>query len=276
MILSGLAFSIMSAFVKVAGERLPSQEIVLARAIVSLILSGALLLYAGVPLLGQKRGLLLLRGFVGFLGLTCVYYSLTHLPIAVATVIQYMHPVFTALLAAVFLRERIDATLFISLGLSVAGLLFVAKPDAIFGASEPLHRLALAAAIGGAFFSGVAYTIVRRLSRNEHPLTIVFYFPLVTVPLSLPTVVQDFVMPIGWEWAVLLGVGVFTQLGQVWLTHGIRHEPAGRATALSYLQVLFAAAWGLLFFSEIPDGFTLAGALLILAGALLNIRSKGA
>ncbi len=274
MLASALSFSVMSVFVKVAGERLPSQEIVLSRAIVSLVLSYVLLARTGTPVWGTNRRLLLFRGFLGFMGLSCVYYSLTHLPLAVATVIQYMHPVFTAMLAAVVLREHISRTLLVSLGLSVAGLVLVSRPEAVFGVASSLDPFAVAVAVAGAFFSAAAYVVVRRLSAQEHPLVIVFYFPLVTVPLTLPVVVPAWVMPQGFEWLVLLGVGIFTQMGQVWLTHGIRHEPASRATALSYTQVLFATVWGVLFFSEIPDGYTLAGALFIMAGAFLNIRLR--
>jgi drug/metabolite transporter (DMT)-like permease len=88
MLLSAFAFSVMSVLVKWAGQRLPSQEIVVARAAVSLVLSWLMLRRAGVDLWGHARGWLLLRGVFGFLGLSCVFYSLTHLPIAEATVIQ--------------------------------------------------------------------------------------------------------------------------------------------------------------------------------------------
>lgn len=269
MAASALAFSVMSALVKAAGERLPSQEIVLARAVVALVLSWALLRRAGIDPWGHHRRLLLLRGTFGFLGLLCVFYSLTHLPLAEATVIQYLHPVFTGILAGLVLGERGGRTLAVGVALSVAGVVAVAKPAALLGGSSTLPPLALAAALGGAFFSACAYVLVRRLAATEHPLVIVFYFPLVAAPASIPAVLPVWVWPEGIEWLLLLGVGVATQLGQVALTHGMRHEPAGRATALSYLQVAFAALWGALFFGELPDAWTALGALLILGGTAL-------
>ncbi len=275
MLVSALAFSIMSAFVKAAGTRLPSQEIVLARALISLGLSWGALRYAGVPILGNDKKWLTIRGVFGFVGLSCVYYSLTHLPIAAASVIQYMHPVFTAVIAAAFLREKVGNVVGLSLAISFVGLLFVAQPTFVFGGGEPLDSFAVAVAVGGAFFSACAYVVVRKLSRTENPLVIVFYFPLVTVPLSMPVVIPEFVMPTGWEWPILLGVGVFTQIGQLALTQGMRHEPAARATALSYMQIVFATLWGLLFFGEVPDWATAVGALLILTAAVVNIRWGG-
>ena len=269
MAASALAFSVMSVFVKAAGERIPSQEIVLARAVVALALSWVLLRRAGISPWGEQRGLLLLRGTFGFLGLLCVFYSLTHLPLAEATVIQYLHPVFTGLLAALLLGERGDRALAVGVVLSLAGVTAVAKPAALLSGGGALPPLALAAALGGAFFSACAYVTVRRLAASEHPLVIVFYFPLVAAPASIPTVIPVWVWPTASEWLLLLGVGVATQLGQVALTRGMQHEPAGRATALSYLQVAFAALWGALFFGELPDAWTLFGALLILGGTAL-------
>ena len=274
MLLSALTFSVMSLLVKRVGENLPFEEIVMARAVVSLVLSGVVLKRSGVSLWGQNRRILVLRGFFGFAGLMCFYYALTRLPLADATLIQYMHPVFTAILAALFLGERAGYGLAAALGLSIGGVLLVTRPDAIFGAGETaLATWPVIVALLGAFFSASAYVVVRYLGQSEHPLVIVFYFPLVTIPAVLPFVAMDFVWPTGEEWLLLLGVGVFTQFGQISITRGLLSEPAGRATAIAYVQVLFAAFWGYLFFSEIPNAFTGAGALLILGGTVLAVRS---
>ncbi|MEM7050349.1 MAG: DMT family transporter [Acidobacteriota bacterium] len=275
MVASAFWFSVMSALVKVAGERLPSQEIVLARAIVSLVLSYALVRRAGVSPWGNQPAWLLLRGLCGFLGLTCFYYAVTQLPLAETTVIQYLHPMLTALFAAWFLGEVVRSSLVFSLALSLVGVLAVARPSFLFGAAAAdLPPLALAAAGGGALFSAFAYVLVRRLSGSEHSMVIILYFPLVTVPLALPWVWQHGVWPHGFEWLILLGVGIATQLGQVYLTRGIRLLPAGKATSLSYLQVAFAGLWGMLFFAEVPDGWFFVGAALILAGAFVSARSR--
>jgi drug/metabolite transporter (DMT)-like permease len=100
---------------------------------------------------------------------------------------------------------------------------------------------------------------------------IVFYFPLVAVPLSLPLVLLNPVLPTPIEWLWLLGVGLFTQLGQVTLTHGLAALPAARATAISYAQVGFAGRWGWLVFGESVDGWTLSGAALVLGATLLSL-----
>jgi drug/metabolite transporter (DMT)-like permease len=268
MIASALAFSVMSLLVKIAGERLPSQEIVLARALVSLVLSWWLLRRAGLSLWGKRRGLIVARGFVGFLALACVYYSVTHNPLAEATVIQYLYPAVTAVLAVVFLGEAFPRRLLLAAPASFLGLLLVARPAFLFDTARALDPFAALVAVGGAALTAVAYVLVRQLAADEHPLVIVFYFPLVTVPATLPTVVSNFVMPQGMEWLVLAGVGLSTQFGQVWLTRGLQLETAGRATAMSYLQIVFATLWGGLWFGQWPDGLAIAGGLIVVASTL--------
>lgn len=274
MALSALAFSVMSALVKQAGTRLPSQEIVFVRSLISLAMSFVLLRHAGVSLWGQRRWLLLLRGLWGYAALSCVFYAVTHLPLAEATMIQYLHPALTALLAAVVLGERGDRSLVASLALGTAGVLLVVRPAFLFGGvAEPLAPVAVAAALGGAALTAVAYVGVRELSRTEHPLLIVLWFPLVAAPASLPGTIAHGVWPRGHEWLLLAGVGLFAQLGQVWLTRGLALETAGRATAASYLQIAFAAVWGWLLFAELPGPWTLAGAGLIGASAWIGARA---
>ncbi len=274
MALAALAFSVMSALVKQAGTRLPSQEIVFVRSLVSLAMSLALLRHAGVSLWGQRRGLLFLRGLWGYAALSCVFFAVTHLPLAEATMIQYLHPALTALLAAVVLGERGDRSLVASLALGTAGVALVVRPTFLFGGiAAPLDPLAVAAALGGAALTAVAYVGVRELSRTEHPLLIVLWFPLVAAPASVPGTIAYGVWPRGHEWLLLAGVGLFAQLGQVWLTRGLALETAGRATAASYLQIAFAALWGWLLFAEMPGSWTLAGAGLIGASAWIGARA---
>jgi drug/metabolite transporter (DMT)-like permease len=273
MILSAFAFSLMTVFVKLAGERLPSQEIVVARALISLVLSWSMLRHAGVSPWGHDRLWLWIRGLLGCAGLSCVYGAVTHLPLAEATVLQYLHPPITALFAGLFLGEMLSRRLVGAMAVSLVGVVLVARPAVLFSeAAVPLDPVWVGVALLGATFSAAAYVVVRRLSRSEHPLVIVFYFPLVTVPVAIPTMWPDFVWPQGIEWIWLAGVGIATQVGQVSLTRGLALLPAAHGTALSYLQVVFAAFWGLLVFAERPDAWAVMGGGLVVAGAFFLAR----
>ena len=92
---------------------------------------------------------------------------------------------------------------------------------------------------------------------------------LVTVPAAIPGTIANAVWPTPWEWLFLLGVGASAQAGQVYLTRGLQLVPAGRAAGAAYMQVVFAALWGALFFGELPDSWVLVGAMIILGSTLL-------
>ena len=264
-------FSVMSLLVKLAGERLPSAQIVLARAVVTFVLSWAMLRHAGVRPWGNDRRRLALRGLVGASSITCFYYSLVHLPIAEATVIQYMNPVFTAILAGALLGERMGRREVACLLLSLAGVVLVTHPAALFGGEARLNPGHVGIALAGALSAASAYTTIRAL-KAEHPLVVVFYLPVMTIPTAIPLLAGATARwPTPLEWLVLLGVGVSTQVAQLYMTRGLQMERAGRATSVGYLQIVFAAAWGILFFGEVPDAWSVAGAVLIVGSTLALI-----
>jgi drug/metabolite transporter (DMT)-like permease len=267
-------FSIMSLLVKTAGRRLPSQEVVMVRAIVTLVLSAWAVRHAGVSWWGSRdrRGLLIVRGVVGFLALSCFYHSIVNLPLADATVIQYTNPVFAGLLAVPFLGERLRRREVLSVLVSLVGVALVTQPSFLFGHAAALDPVTVGIGLMGAMFSSMAYVSVRKLGTTEHATVIVFYFALVSVIASVPTALPGAVWPTRVEWLVMVGIGISTHLGQMYITHGLRLERASRATATGYLQIVFAAFWGIVFFAELPDWGTFLGAALIIASTLTLAR----
>lgn len=273
MAAAGFFFSIMSLLVKLAGERLPSQEVVLARSVVMAVLSAAALRHAGVALWGRRRRLLVTRGTLGLAALLCFYFALIHLPLGDATVIQYTNPAFTGLFAVWVLGEAMTAGELACMLVSLAGVVLIARPSFLFGAATSrLPLLAVGIALAGAVFSGAAYTVVRKLGATEPPLVIVFYFALVSVAGSLPLLGAGALWPTPREWLLLLGVGVSTQVAQLYMTRGLGMERAGRAMSVAYVQVLFATLWGVIFFDERPDAWAAAGALLVLGSTYVLAR----
>ncbi len=276
MIGAALMFSLMGLFVKVAGERLPSQEIVLIRSLVTLGYSYLLLRWAGVSWRGQRTGLLLLRGLVGFFSLSGLYFALTRLPLADTLVLQQTSPAFTVLLAALWLGEPVGRYELLGIACSLIGVVFIARPAFLFREQTGgLDLLGVGGALLSAIFSAAAYVLVRELRRTEHPLTIVFYFPLVATVGSLPLALPTAVWPSTLEWLVLIaGVGLTAQVAQVWMTKGLGEELAGRAVAMNYLQVAFGVLWGVLFFDEIPSAWSFLGMALIFVGTWLAAHQR--
>ncbi|WP_090367087.1 DMT family transporter [Ferrimonas sediminum] len=273
-LLSALGFALMTACVKLtSAQGIPVLEIVAARALVSLILSYLDIRSKGLSVLGQHRGLLLARGLVGTLALMCVYYAVTTLPLAEATLLQYLHPVFTAALAWYFLGERVHRFTLICILLSLCGLGAMLVPG-LASADQALPWFSVAIALLGACGSAVAYILVKTLSGKEDSSVIILYFPLVALPVSLLLLGDQLVMPDPATLGLLLLVGVFTQMGQVGLTKALQGEVANKVVAYSYVQILFSILLGWLVFAEIPALWTLVGGGLILAGALFNLMSR--
>ena len=273
---AAFGFSLMSLFVKIAGQRLPTAEVVLARGLLIVLVTLWMLRRAGLSPWGRRRGLLLLRGLFGFAAVGCFYYAIAHIPLADATVIQYTNPVWTALLAAAVLDERLRPVEAVGTAASLAGVLLVARPSFLFGAeSAHLDPVVAGIALLGSVLSAAAYVSVRKLGESEDARVIVFYFAFVSVIGSLPVAATEMVWPTPGEWLALLGVGVTAQAAQLLMTHGLRRERAGRAMAVGYLQIVFAGLWGAIFFAEIPGPWSYAGAALVVAGTWM-IGRRGA
>jgi len=277
MAIGAFWFSLMGLFVKLAGRRLGSMEIVFARSVITLGLSWWSLWRAGISPLGNNRRLLFIRGMLGATALLFYFYSIVHLPLGEATLIQYTNPVFATVLAAIILRESLRAREIACLVASLLGVLFVAHPPSALAAdSAAANPLYIGAALVGAACSGFAYTLVRKMRGVEHPLVIVGYLPLLSVPMSMPFAIAQWRWPDACEWLLLVGVGVTTQLAQISMTHGLQLERTARATTAGYLQVAFAVLWGAIFLGEIPDVWTLAGAVTIIGATLVLTWAKAA
>lgn len=270
MALGAFWFSVMSLIVKVAGQRLGAMQLVLVRGVLTLLLSVALLRRARLRVWGTGHSLrlLLLRGVLGSVALSCFYWSLVHLPLAEATVIQYTNPVFAALLAAWLLGERLGWREAACIAGGLVGVVLIARPAFLFGGASAISPGAAALALFGAVCSASAYVTVRRLGAREHPLVVVFYLPLLTIPIAAPLALMEWRWPTAWEWLLLLAIGVTTQIAQVYFTRGLQLERAARATAVGYLQIVFAALWGAVVFGELPRTWTVAGAALIVGSTL--------
>ena len=275
MLMSALGFALMAACVKsVSAHAVPVLEIVAVRALISLLLSYIDARRKKISVWGNNKPLLVARGAVGAMALICAYYAIATLPLAEATILQYLHPLFTAILALLFLKEAIRRATLACIFLSMAGLMIMVKPNLLFGSQVELPPVSVLAALLGALGSAIAYVIVRRLSASEDSAVIIFYFPLLALPLSLILPGENFIMPGAEVLVLLLLTGIFTQIGQVGLTKAMQTESAGRATAYSYVQVIFSIILGWIFFSEMPALWTWIGGGLIMTGALINVLWK--
>ncbi len=267
MLGSSLAFSFMQICVKYL-PHLPTTELILFRSIVSIVLSLVMLRKLKIHPLGNNRKVLLMRGVFGTIALSLFFYTLQYIPLASAVTIQYLSPIFTALFAAIFLKEKMQVKQWLYFGLSFAGVALLK------GFDERVSFSFMLLGIVSAMFSGMAYTCIRRLKDSEHPVVVVFYFPLVATPVMIVLSYFNWVMPAGKDWLILLLMGIFTQIAQILMTKGLQSAVVNKIISMKYIGTLYALGFGYLLFGESYTLFSLTGIVMVIAGVVLNLRQK--
>lgn len=263
MLISTFGFSLMNLCIKFV-PHIPAFEIVLFRAVITLVISYAMMRKLGLHPLGNNRGILLLRGFFGMLALVTFFFTLQKMPLAGAVTLQYLSPIFTVLLGVLLLKEKVSPAQMLCFAVAFAGVSIVRGYD------ERVSWDYLAIGTLSAFFSGLAYNMVRKLKDTDHPLVVVFYFPLVAFPVALVYCLFTWVTPVGWDWLWLLLIGVFTQIGQIHLTHALQKDKLVAVSGLNYIGILYALFFGYVIFDETYNWAALTGIFLVLTGVLLN------
>jgi len=275
MLLGTFLFSIGSLCIKLAGVRLPTSEILFVRGVIGIGFCWMVVRRAGVGMLGARRFLLATRGVVGFLALFAEFYAIVHLPLADAIVILFTHPVAVALLAWIFLGERLGLMSLFAMAGSMLGVIVVCRPDFLFGMSEAnLDTVGVWVALAGVGLISLAILTVRSLAKTEHPAVVMVYPPLIITMVS-PFLSHDWVFPTGLEFIMMLGVAFFMNAGQYFMTKGYALESAARISAVTCLEIVFAAFWGASFLGEIPDVWTYVGGVLIVMGTLILGHDQG-
>ncbi|EGB15216.1 protein of unknown function DUF6 transmembrane [Pseudodesulfovibrio mercurii] len=274
MLLGTFFFSFGSLFVKLAGSRLPTMEILFVRGVIGVFLCLIMLRKSGAGMLGKRKVLLAARGLLGFGAMFADFYAIVHLPLADALVLIFSHPVTVALLAWLLMGETLSKGGMFAILTSVAGVALVCRPDFLFGAGSPdLDTWGLLAALLSVFLTSWAILAVRVLAKTERPAVVMLYPPIAISLLSPLFADGGWVVPTLAEWGVLCGVGLFMNVGQFFMTKGYAIESAARISGVSTLEIVFAATWGLMFLGEVPDWWTMGGGALIVFGVLALGRS---
>lgn len=234
------------------------------RCIICLIASYTHLKIIRQPIWGNNKKALILRGILGTISLTAFFFTLQRIPLASATTIQYLSPIFTIILATFIVKERTSNLQYIFFILSFVGVLLIK------GFDGRITYLDLGAGVLSAFCSGLAYNLIRRTSKTEHPMVVVFYFPMIALPFAIIGTMFGWIIPTGTDWLFLILQGVFSQLGQTFMTMALQQEKASGIVNLQYTGVIFALALGFFIFNERYPASSLLGMSLIISGIIFN------
>ncbi len=285
MLLSSLCFAIVNLFVKLltnpnnlAGvfQEYPPYEIVLFRSIISLSISLYIIRQQKIPVFGHNKKWLIIRGIFGATALTLFFYTLQNLPIAVATTVQYLSPIFTVLFAIPLQGERVKPQQWLYFAIAITGVAVIGL-DKQLGSDRSIDfdPIWLLLGLVSAVFSGIAYNAIMKCRKTDAPITVVMYFPLIATPVMVVLcLINGFIVPQGKEWFILLIIGVFTQLAQVLMTKAFHFEAAAKVTPIKYIGAIYALGIGFFIFNETLSLIVFIGISFILLGVILNSLVK--
>ena len=267
MLIATFTFSMMKVCVKVLSH-IPPIEIILFRSIISLVICVILLRRQGVSVWGTNKKVLILRGTVGAIALVTYFGLLQQIPLATAATLLYMAPIFTAILGIFLVKEKVAPVQWLFFLVSFIGVVVIT------GFDTRISFFHLLLGVSSTVFSGLAYNFIRILKTSEHPLVIIFYFPLVTLPIAGTWSSQVWVQPVGWDWLFLILVGLFTQVAQFFMTKSYQTEELSKVSIINYTGIIYVLGFGWVFFGEHFNLMTYLGMGLVLVGVISNVLFK--
>jgi drug/metabolite transporter (DMT)-like permease len=269
MIFASICFALVGAMIKFIGN-IPLMEMIFFRNLPSILILPLILKNKNISLRGKNNPLLLFRCFFGFLSTVGYFYTFKTMTMTDAMTIRQLSPFFIIILAVIFLKEKMSLRRIPVFLLVFLGSLLVIKPG---------MRLEIFPAIVGvlaAIFSAGAHVSLRNLRLTDHPLVIVNYFAVVSGLMALVILIwqNNFVIPDFISLISLVLLGLVALGAQIGLTKAYQMAPASMVSLYTYSQIIFATLFGLLFFRELPDLFTIFGATLIIISGYLNYKLK--
>lgn len=266
---AALSFAVMSALAKILGRTLPSGEVAFFRAALTGLFILPFALRLKTPLFGLRRGPLFLRGLFGSASLILGFYAVNHLTLANAILLWQTSVFFVPLLAALVFGERMRPLVLAYSAAAFVGCALILKPS-----PDVINLGGLAALAAGLGVAIVSLT-VRVLHATENSVTIIWCFGFYTSLICAVFFGGDFRMPAGNEWFAAAGIGIFGTIGQLLFTESFRYAPAPVVQPYLFLQVVAGAILGFAVFGEIPDAWSMLGAILVI-GCGVKILSLAA
>lgn len=267
MLISTLAFACMNVSVKYL-VNVNAFQIVFFRSITTLFLTMGFLLHHKIPLLGNKRKLLIFRGIAGVTSMSLFFMAIKYMPVATAVSLRYLAPILTAVFAIIFLKEKIKPLQWVFITMAFLGVLVLK------GIDTQMNTLGLVLILTAAVFSALVYVTINKIGKSDHPVVVVNYFMFIATLVGGILSIFNWKTPEGIEWVLLGGLGLFGFVGQYFMTKAFQTAAASQVAPLKYIEVLFTLLLGSFLLPEIYTFWTFVGIGLIIGGLILNVIYK--
>ncbi len=268
---SELAILMTGMIIKNLIHEVPLEQIIFLRNLIGLMLLLPWLFRKGINRLHTKHPFMhIIRGIAGITAMLCVFYGWAHLPLAQAALLKQTSPLFIPFIAYFWLQERIGIKTIIALCIGFIGVIFIVNLDI----QQSNFNIAIIIAIIGAILAGISKVTIRKMRITETPGRIVFYFALIgtivsIIPAAMVWVNLNFV-----QTAYLVGIAIFSTIGQLLLSKAYGLAPAGQLGPYTYASVVFAALFGWLIWNEVVIFSTWVGIIIIIFAGILAVTDQ--
>lgn len=268
MVLAGICFSATGVFVKLSGGLVVVWTVIFGRSTIIAIMTFVISKIQNISLAFEEPRWLLARCVTGLSAMACYFYAIPLIPLTTAVVLQWTSPLFVALFSGFLIKERVSPFLFGCIIVAFSGTILIISPS-----FEAIEVNALYALISG-ILSALAYLSIRQLRTTASSESVVFWFAVFCVIVSLPLSANELTSLSIYEIQVLIGVGVTAGIGQIGMTRAYHAAKAAYIGAFSYSTVVMSWIYGLLIFDETLSFWDMIGTLLIVSsGIVLAITS---
>lgn len=246
----------------------PNEMVVFIRFILGLAILSPWIFSGKIQIVLKAFPKHLIRALAGLIAVYCYFYALEMLPIINAVSLSNTTPLFMPIVIFFWLKRIVPKWRLVGVAIGFIGVLFVLQPTLF------MFEWATLAGLGSGILGALALLGVRQLSRVESTETILAYYFLISSCIAFFPALYAWRAITAMEWLSVLSIGVFSTIAQFFLTKSFTHSPASKASALTYLNVVFSgiAAWFLL--NESPNWIEVTGIFLVVVGGLITILDQ--
>jgi drug/metabolite transporter (DMT)-like permease len=283
MLLASLLFAFMGVAAKELTDSMSSVEVVFFRNVFGVLFILISIYKSPLKQLGGKFWLLIFRGVAGFVALLFFFYNISQIPLGEAMTFSKTSTIFTAVLAYVFLKEKLGIKGWIGVFIGFVGIIFITEFDG--NSLEKSDYLGILSGVGAA----LAYTSIRELRKFYDTRAIVLSFmaigtigPVILMIIgsfysnpNLDFMLGTFIIPKLDDWIYIILLGIFSTYAQIYMTKAYSFTKAGIIGTISYSNIVFSIILGLLWGDAFPSMLIILGIILIVISGILVSSKKG-
>ena len=264
-----LSFAVMAIAVRELLRHMGILQILALRTLVTLLLVSTIIPRHGfAPLRTRRFPMHATRAVMHLAGQFCWMYAIGALTLATVFAIEFTMPVWTAILAAIFLHEHLNRGRVVQLLLGLVGVAIILRPG--LGA---FHPAALVMVLGSMFYAG-NMIFTKRLSATDSALAVTFWMSAVQMPITMVAALPGWVAPVlaDLPWILAIGAGSFA--AHYSMTRAMKLTDATVVVPIDFIRLPLIAVVGAMFYAEPFDPMVIVGAAVIFAGTYYSLSRE--